>query len=389
MNELIICLLLRYDRLPISVIAHWTKHKIGMKQKVLMLCMLFIPGLSIYAHQFERDKTLSESFKILPETEISVSNKYGNINVKSWDRAEVKFDIKVVVKGTNVDRVNKIIRNIDAHFSSSDSIVHCQTVLSSDKNKIFADLSEFATKGSNIHIDINIFLPSGNKLTIYNKHGNIYLREHLGALNITLSHGSLKADKFLGNLILNLSSANASIIHLANAKVKCNDAFLNFRNVGISNIDSKYSKIKCDKARELILISKKDHFYLGNIEQIKGKTVSSYIQLDQLSKSLNLETKHGDLVVDKIVPSFKEFNLKSISTSVSIIFDEKSTYDIQLEYNRKSDIHYSDSLNNYKMEVSGANDDQYKITGTYGIGGHLDSFVKISQKSGNIEIVNK
>lgn len=351
--------------------------------------MLFIPGLSIYAHQFERDKTFSERFKILPKTEISVYNKYGNIYVKSWDQAEVKFDIKVVVKGTNVDRVNKIIRNIDANFSSSDSIVSCHTILSSEKSKIFADLSELITKGSDIHIDINVYLPSGNSLTIYNKHGNIYFKKHAGLLNIKLIHGSLKADKFSGKLQLELSTANASIIHLANAEIKCSEAFLNFRNVGKANIDSKYSRIKCDKARELILISKRDNFYLGNIEHIKGESVSSNIQLDQLSNSLDLETKYGELVVDKIVPSFKEFNLNSLSTNITAIFDEKSTYEIQLEYNRKSTVYYSDSLSSYQMLVSGDNDDQYKITGIYGIGGHLDSFVKIIQKSGNIEIINK
>lgn len=360
-----------------------------MKRKVFLLCILIIPGLSIYAHQFERNKVFSERFKILPKTEISISNKYGNINVKSWDQAEVKFDIKIVVKGTNVDKVNKIIRNIDANFSSNDSIVSCQTVMSADKNKFFADLSELSNKRSDIHIDITVYLPSGNSLNIYNKHGNIYFKEHLGSLAIKLVHGSLKADKLMGELQLELNSANASIIHLAKAEIICNDAFLNFRNIGKVLIDSKNSKIKCDKARELVLNSKKDHFYLGNIENIKGETVSSNIQLDQLSKSLDLETKYGDLVVDKIVPSFKKFNLNSISTNISTIFDEKSTYEIQLNYNRKSNVYYSDSLSFYKMEVSGDNDDQYKITGTYGIGGHLDSFVKISQKSGNIEIINK
>lgn len=351
--------------------------------------MLFIPVLSIYAHQFERDKTLTESFKILPKTEISVSNKYGNITINNWDQAEVKFDIKVIVRGTNVDRVNKIIRNIDANFSASDSLIHCQTVLSSDKNKFFADLSGFFKKGSDIHIDINVYLPANNSLKIYNKHGNIYFKDYAGALNITLTHGSLKADKFHGKLQLVLNSANASIIHLANAEIKCSEAYINFRNVGKVNIDSKYSKIKCDKARELILTSKRDNFYLGNIEQIKGESASSNIQLDQLSNSLDLETKYGELVVDKIVPSFKEFNLNSVSTSISTIFDEKSTYEIQLEYNRKSTVYYSDSLSFYQMIISGDNDDQYKVTGTYGIGGHLDSFVKITQKSGNIEIINK
>lgn len=351
--------------------------------------MLFIPGLSMYAHQFERDKSFENQFKVSPETEISISNKYGNINIKNWDQTEVKFEVKIKVKGTNVDRVNKIIRSINTLFNASDSIVHCQTVFSSEKNRILSDLSELAKKGSDIHIDIYVYLPATNKLKIYNKHGNIYINNHSGLTDITLIHGALKADKLLGNTTLDLSSASASIIHLNKATVTTDDAILNFRTVGTAMVESKYTKFKCDKAKKLIINSKRDFLYLGNIEHIEGEAVYSYVQLDQLSKTLELNTKYGDLIVDKVVPSFKQFNLNSHSTAISTIFDEKSTYEIQLGYNRKSKVYYSDSLSFYQMEVSGDNDDQYKITGTYGIAGHLDSFVKITQKSGNIEIVNK
>ncbi len=351
--------------------------------------MLFISGLYVQAHQFEREKTIDKRFNATSKTEISISSKYGNIHVKNWDQAAVKFDINVKVKGVNVDKVNKIIRNIDISFQSSDSLIQSLTVFSSDKNKIFSDLSEFSKKGSQIHVDITVYAPTTNNLKIYNKHGNVYLPIREGIVDVTLIHGSLKADQLKGKTYLNLSSANASVIHLINGEAIAKKSHLNFRNSGRVSIDSEFSQVKVNKAKDLSLYSKRDQVYLGNIEKIKGETNYSYLQIDQLSNSLAMETKYGDLIVDKIVPSFKQFNLNSISTKIATIFDSKSTYEIVLDYNRKSNVYYSDSLSFYRMEVTGNNDDQYKMTGTYGIGGHLDSFVKITQKSGKVEIVNK
>merc|ERR1711991_837719 len=87
---------------------HVRRNTTGMKQKVLLLCMLFISGLYVQAHQFEREKTIDKRFNATSKTEISISSKYGNIHVKNWDQAAVKFDINVKVKGVNVDKVNKI-----------------------------------------------------------------------------------------------------------------------------------------------------------------------------------------------------------------------------------------------------------------------------------------
>ena len=63
----------------------------------LLLSPLFLFGAPIKKH--EKSKTISKKFNVNSNATVYIKNKYGNVNVTTWDKNTVEIDVKITVKG--------------------------------------------------------------------------------------------------------------------------------------------------------------------------------------------------------------------------------------------------------------------------------------------------
>lgn len=70
---------------------------IKIKWKIIAGLLLFLVPLMVNA-QFTDTKEIRKSYAITPETQIEITNKYGKIDFKSWDKDSVKFQINIRVE---------------------------------------------------------------------------------------------------------------------------------------------------------------------------------------------------------------------------------------------------------------------------------------------------
>ena len=70
----------------------------------LTLLLLLIPSI-VFANngsdkkKHEKSKSISKSFDVNSDATLSISNRYGDINVTTWNQNKIEIDVKINSKG--------------------------------------------------------------------------------------------------------------------------------------------------------------------------------------------------------------------------------------------------------------------------------------------------
>jgi hypothetical protein len=97
----------------------------------------------------------------------------------------------------------------------------------------------------------------------------------------------------------------------------------------INSISSKYDIKKAGSIRGE---SKRDKFFIGNIESLQGNAYFSDYRLDAIRKELDLSTKYGSINADFIEKGFGAININSGYSDISLRFESGSSYDFDIRH---------------------------------------------------------
>jgi len=312
---------------------------------------------AIYGQTYEKEKTVNRSFKLTPETEIEVSNKYGDIQIIPWEKDSVRFEIKLKVISNKESKLDKSFDYIDFDFKSSNYYVIAQTVFVG-KGTFWNEISDVASNlfsaGTRTSIDYKIYLPIKSSLKVDNKYGNIYTTDLSGKLNFTLSNGDLKAHKFSGLSNLNIEYGNIDIDVFEHGSLTLNYGELHSEDIGNISITSRSAELHIDKVNFLNLVSKRDKLYLKNVDTLTGEFYFSTLVLEELSSKIDLSTRYGKIEIEKIGAAVSPFILNNDNTDVKLNFLDESKYFLDMTVDEKTQVYYSENITDIKtVDVAG------------------------------------
>ena len=113
-------------------------------KKILVFSLLIMSGLILQSMtSAEMDmviitkkqftKTIEESFPISKDGVVAIANKYGNIDMHTWDKNEVKFKVNIIVNATSESVAKDVFERIEVSFNNSNSRVEAVTEIESKK----------------------------------------------------------------------------------------------------------------------------------------------------------------------------------------------------------------------------------------------------------------
>ncbi len=147
--------------------------------------------------QFTETREMNKKYMVTPETKIEISNKYGKIDLHTWDKDSVVIQVTVKVEEKKLSKLEQTLDDIDFEFTNSGHYLIARTIVGNSRNPIENEIQKFRETilqaGSNIEINFGIWLPGKNNIKVENKFGDIFLDDFEGETEITLSNGNLKA----------------------------------------------------------------------------------------------------------------------------------------------------------------------------------------------------
>ncbi|MFD1316664.1 hypothetical protein [Namhaeicola litoreus] len=275
--------------------------------------------------KIDKSKTIKKEFSVSANALVKIDNKFGNLDVVTWNENRVVIEITITVNGNNESKVADQLENIDVQFSNSQNEVYAKTVIQKSN-------SGWWGSNNNMSFEINykVKMPVTNMADFTNDYGSISLNELKGKADINCDYGKI----IIGSLHHDNNSINIDYT---------NNSTIEFMNGGSINAD--YSGFTVDKAKKIDLNADYTSSSFENIEnltfncdygslsvengnRINGNGDYLTMKFGTIYKVIKINADYGGIRIDQLKAGFETVDINADYTGVKMNVDAASTFKI-------------------------------------------------------------
>ena len=331
-------------------------YKPGMLLFISLLLVPFTISAQEVTKEFHKEYTAGAN------TTLEISNRYGDVVIRSWDKDQVVIDVKVTVELPDKERARKLLGYIDVRFSEGENLISAKTVI--DDKFHFTGWGGESRKFS---IDYNVKMPVGTALTLANRYGNTDIDELHGLVNLDIKYGNLIAGKLTRGNVKPLSRLNLAYGRKATIdEAGWLDLTVRYcGSMGITKsqallLDSKYSKLFLGETSSVVGESKYDNIRIENINNLVLENGYTDVNIGVLTKKLNYNGSYCSFSIERIPAGFESLDVETHYTGVRLGIEESANYKLDakvsyggLKYNEDNFKNQRRIIENNSNEVSG------------------------------------
>jgi len=329
--------------------------KINPMKKILVYSLVLLGSMVLFSmttpaedifilKKKQYKKNIEKQFSIDKDGEVAIVNKYGDIDMHTWDKNEVKIKVEIIINATSQSIAEDVFETISVEFDDSKSRVYAETVIESKE-------SYWWNWGKNLksdfEINYEIYMPITCSINFTNKYGDVDVMDLDNNATIDVSYGNLTMGDLNGDLGLILGYGNAFVGSVKDVQAEIK--YSKFRCEAVNEFmgETKYSGITINNADKMLVESKYDNFNLGHISELvnEGKydnfivescdrltveTKYSDYKLGELTESLSAELSYGGLKVKDLKKSFDRVYVESNYAGISLGIDPGTSYELNL-----------------------------------------------------------
>ncbi|MCK0132218.1 DUF4097 family beta strand repeat-containing protein [Flavobacteriaceae bacterium F08102] len=278
---------------------------------------------------YDKTKIIKKEFFVDANAKLDITNKYGDVNILTWNENRIIFEIKIEVNGTDASKVAERLHAITVDFQSSQSLVTAKTKIEK--------LKKSWGKKNSVHykIDYTVKMPLTNNLQVSNDYGAIYLNELKGMATLNCDYGNV----FIGELHHKTNSINLDY---------CNGSTI--RNMFGGQINADYSKFTLSQGGEVNLVADYSTSVFeeintlsyqcdyGSLRVEEGGAISGtadYMsaKFEKINKRLHADADYGSIRIESIGDQFESVKLTTDYCSIKVGVPETAfTFNLDLRY---------------------------------------------------------
>ncbi|MCB0641670.1 MAG: hypothetical protein KDC44_08520 [Phaeodactylibacter sp.] len=314
----------------------------------LGVVVLVAAGIALQAWHYapaatkrEFTETIKKEFPILDDGTTALYNKYGKIEVKTWEKSRVKVDILVSVSASSESAAQRVFDRIDFDFSDSDDYVKVQTLIESGRSWM-----NWSDEENEFRIDYEVYLPASVELDIQNKYGDVFIAPMDDDAKLMVKYGNFRLEGLNGDLDLDLGYGNGTIVTCKDV-----DAVLSYCNLEVENardleLETKYSKIIIDKAEDIRAISKYNSYEIGSAQEFRSQGKYDNVQVKRIENLItssrysdftvqhvhniaDFDLQYGAVILEEIARGFSEVRLVGRYTDYKIHVENGASFQLE------------------------------------------------------------
>ena len=108
----------------------------------ILIVLLVLPAL-VFANEnpkfkgkYTKTKTINKEYTVNAEAALLVVNRYGNIDIITWNENRTVIEVVITTNGNNEEMVQKKLDGINVEFSGTASKVIAKTIIKGKKETI-------------------------------------------------------------------------------------------------------------------------------------------------------------------------------------------------------------------------------------------------------------
>lgn len=298
-----------------------------MKTMYKILLFLLIPTtIFAYEGKYTKTKTIKKEFTVNKDALLNINNKYGNIDIVTWNENRIVFEVVITTNGNDEDKVKKRLDDISIEFSNSSSNVSAKTIIEKTNN-----WSWFGNNNNvNFKINYTVKVPITNHIDLSNDYGNILIDKLEGSAKINCDYGKIIIGSlFHKNNSINLDYAPESTISYINeAKINADYSKLSVDKSNSIQLNADYSTINFELIDKLDFNSDYGNVTVGNAKDIRGNCDYVVVKIGKLADKLVLNATYGAVKVNEIQKDFSLIDIKSSYTGLKLGVDQNSSFNL-------------------------------------------------------------
>ena len=333
----------------------------------------------------EKTRTLNKEFDVNSNTSLSIENKFGDVNIKNWDKPKIDITVTIRVDHPDAEKAQKLLDYISVDIHKEGNKIVAVTQID-DKFSKSGTWFNFGNEKKQFSIDYTVNMPANVDLTLNNRYGDIFINELSGYVNISVKYGNLKANRLtrgekdpMNQISMGYSKGSVGEINWAKMEMKYSE--INVDQSKALIVVSKYSKIFVDKCSSLVSEAKYDTYNIGDISNFVSTAGYTNFKFDKITKKLNLDVRYSDCKVDFVPAGFESIKVNTSYGGIKIGIDKNASYQLKGDA-RYAHINYPEGN---KLSVVKENNSS-TVSGLVGNDESTKSSVLVSTNYGNISL---
>jgi hypothetical protein len=302
-----------------------TLHKILFFLSVLPMIAVANPNHG--KDRYEKSKTINKEFNVNANALLKINNKYGNVDVISWNENRVVIEVKITTSGNNESKVIAKLNEISVDFANSSSQVYAKT--------IFEKSSGWGNNNSNVNfrVDYKVKMPITNQADFTNDYGSISLNELKGKAAINCDYGKIIIGSlFHENNSINIDYTNNSTITFINGgDVNADYSELTIEKAKRIDLNADYTKSTVENVEDLNFNCDYGKLDIGNANKIFGDGDYLTMNFDTVFKDLEVIADYGNFRLNKLKNGFSNLKVNADYTGVKIGIESGAAFDFMIK----------------------------------------------------------
>ncbi|MGB5007829.1 MAG: hypothetical protein WBO39_12900, partial [Ferruginibacter sp.] len=151
------------------------------------------------------------SYQVTSSDKLNIQNSFGSVEVKTWDRNEIKVDVEIEVSANTEALAQKMLDRISVDDEKNSKGISFETKMKDIKNS--------KDDKSSMSINYSISMPANNPLTIKNEFGSTTVPDFRGEVDLTSKFGSLTTGNLATIKSINVEFGKANLANITSAPV--------------------------------------------------------------------------------------------------------------------------------------------------------------------------
>ncbi|HAX94550.1 MAG TPA: hypothetical protein DCY25_11530 [Bacteroidales bacterium] len=350
-------------------------------------CLLYFV-IPLGAQDESANKSFSKSITVGRETKLEVINRYGDINISTWDKDSAYITAEIEAYAPDRTRLDKLIAGINVSITGTGSLVRAETVFERETTVLLESFKEFTGKlidyESRVRINYFINIPDYVDIDIKNQFGDISAEDNTGTVSIDLSNGDFRANTLNRVSALNLDFGDAVIGSVRSAKIITSFSKIKIDRSDELDLSSTSSRFDLGKAGIVEFESRKDKFFIGEVSTITGVSWFTDYSIEYLVTAADIDLKFGSFDIERINGRFDNMVIKSANADIKANFEPSASYDYEIRQ-VNAFVVLPDNKTRAEKETVNENRKEYLLTGKIGTSTGR-SRLKIDATRGNVYV---
>lgn len=296
----------------------------------------------------EYTKSVKKDFGISANGTVTLSNRYGKMDIKTWDKNRVKIDVRITVSASSEQEAQEVFERISVDFSNGGDFVNAETQIASKNSSWWGGWND--NNKTDFNIDYDVYMPPTATLDLSNKYGDVYVAELARNADITVKYGNFRLEGIGENLKINLGYGNGTVVKSARTEANISYSKFRLQDGGDMDLSTKYSKIGIDKAGDIRVNSAYDTYDIGRVRDYHstGKydnvsigtadnitAVSKYTDysVGMVKNSADFDLTYGGARLEKVARGFTEMRLSGRYADYKLHVEDGASYHLNANAN--------------------------------------------------------